>query len=118
MEAKTLDLLDWHGNGIVVERGQELRFPIIVNKSPLSVLHWTFKVSGGGIEFSVIFNDSATETNSMLQRRRHFSDLDDARGSFIVRGCVGWLFIICVAECVFLFEKMTASAIVNLLFHD
>jgi len=88
MEAKTLDLLDWHGNGIYVGRGQELRFPIIVDKSPLSVLHWTFDVEGGGIDFSVIFCGDHDNKNRMLLRRKHYSDDDDARGSLIVRGYV------------------------------
>jgi hypothetical protein len=88
MEAKTLDLLDWTGNGIVVGRGQEMRFPIIVDRSPLSVLHWTFQVEGGGIDFSVIFSDDRTGHNHMLQRRRHYEADDEARGSLIVNGCV------------------------------
>lgn len=88
MEAKTLDLLDWHGNGIQVGRGQDMRFPIIVDRSPLSVLHWTFEVEGGGIDFAVIFTDEKTGRNRMLLRPKHFSDHDEARGSLIVNGFV------------------------------
>ncbi len=90
MEAKTLDLLDWHGNDIVVGRGQELQFPIIVNRSSLSVLHWTFEVQGGGIDFSVMFRNEVDDTTRMILRRCHFSDSDDARGSLIVHGCVAF----------------------------
>ena len=88
MEAKTLDLLDWHGNGIVVGQGQELRFPIIVDRSTLSVLHWTFQVENGGIDFSVLFTSDSDGRNRMLSRRKHYSDSDEARGSIVVKGCV------------------------------
>ena len=105
MEARTLDLLDWHGNGIVVGRAQELQFPIIVNRSPLSVLHWTFEVEGGGIDFSVMFCDDADERNRMLLRRKHFEVGEEARGSIIVHGlvkqsiscaCCCWMLHLCL----------------------
>ena len=83
----TLDALHYKSTGIALKSGREIRVPIVVDKSPISVLHYSFNTANANASFRVYFFSDAGRRQILLPATYPPNDGVPVRGAVAVHGC-------------------------------
>ena len=86
MEGVTLDALHYKSTGITLKSGQEIRVPIIVDKSSISVLHYDFCTANSNASLRVYFFTDDGSRQVLLPATYPKDDGVPVQGSVLVKG--------------------------------
>jgi len=87
VEATVLDVLHYKSTGITLKSGQEIRVPIVVDKSPSSELCYEFRSENSNISLSVYFFGDNGSKQVLLPATYPKADNTPLEGSVPIKGC-------------------------------